>query len=589
MSSEPWTPPNAEFPPPRAGEPELFRAARVGDHDAIRAAIAAGEEIDQLFDLALDPDADESFATPLMVAAGSGDGATVETVRLLIDLGANPNREVDGESAATFAVRGLGWNYAPGGDADRLRAVLHAGCALDPASDRSAALVCAAAAAGGPELLAVLLEHGSGPHPAWSGQKGIQRAASYKEMYRDIKAHAAGDESSEDSTFAADAQEIMDTWDLEELARVQAAPYADEIPLFCAAASGSAECVQLLLEAGADVMLRDSSRRTALFEAASPAVARLLVARGLRMDDTDCYGWVPLSNAVSEGEEGLSTIKALVAAGADVNATHDHGYTVFMSAVGSGRHPSVLRLLIESGADPHAVSEYGYNAFHAAIDVDFGANAEESVRDTLGYLRDLGVDIEHRNHRGQSPLGRAIDDGTSLEVKVLCDLGANPNAPTSYLKCCDGTCERTESLPLFAAAGTAVDADEKVDALLQAGADPLATDAEGHTALVRAVAKLCQDAEDYPGMFKRFFSELSELRGPPDLDRSNRPVYLAQVTGPMTSFVTEFASEIPVNAESQYAQEWRAELIGTIWRLAAHEGWARWQVRQQRNGEDPAG
>lgn len=581
MSSEPWTPPNAEFPPPKAGEPELFRAARIGDHDAIRAAIAAGAEIDQVFDLALDPDADESLATPLMVAAGSGDGATVVTVQLLIELGAEPNREVDGESAATFAVRGLGWNYPPGGDADRLRTLLDAGCTLGSERVGTASLVCAAAAAGEPELLGLLLERGSGPHPDWSEQKGIQRAASYKEMYRDIKADAAGDEFSGDSTFAADAQGIRDTWDMEELARVQAAPYADEIPLFCAAASGSAECVQLLLEAGADVTLRDSSRRTALFEAASPAVARLLVARGLRMDDTDFYGCVPLFDAVSKGEEGLSTIKALVAAGADVNATHDHGYTVFMSAVGSGRHPSVLRLLIESGADPHAVSDYGYNAFHAAIDVNFGANAEESVRDTLGYLRDLGVDIEHRNQRGQTPLGRAIDDGTSLEVKVLCDLGANPNAPISYLKCSDGTCERTESLPLFAAAHTAVDADEKVDALLQAGADPLATDAEGHTALVRTVAKLCQDAAHYPETFKRFFSELSELRGPPDLDRSNRPVYLAQVTGPMTKFVTEFASEIPINSKSQFAQQWRAALIGTIWRLAAHEGWARWQVKQQ--------
>ena len=45
----------------------------------------------------------------------------------------------------------------------------------------------------------------------------------------------------------------------------------------------------------------------------------------------------------------FDTAAALIEAGADVNATHDHGYTVFMSAVGSDRNPELLRLLQKPG------------------------------------------------------------------------------------------------------------------------------------------------------------------------------------------------------------------------------------------------
>ena len=54
------------------------------------------------------------------------------------------------------------------------------------------------------------------------------------------------------------------------------------------------------------------------------------------------------------------------------------------------------------------MSELGYNAFHAAIDVICEANAEESVRNTLSYLKELGVDLEHRNNHGHTPLARAV-------------------------------------------------------------------------------------------------------------------------------------------------------------------------------------
>lgn len=82
-----WVPPNSEYPPPKPDEPPIIRAARLGDHDAIRSLVRGGVRLDVSFNIRLDPGARECPATPLMVAAGSGDGATVETVDLLLELG----------------------------------------------------------------------------------------------------------------------------------------------------------------------------------------------------------------------------------------------------------------------------------------------------------------------------------------------------------------------------------------------------------------------------------------------------------------------------------------------------------------------
>src|SRR5262249_44086693 len=114
------------------------------------------------------------------------------------------------------------------------------------------------------------------------------------------------------------------------------------------------------------------------------------------------------------------------AAGANVNDTHDRGFTVFMCAVGSmERSPEMIRLLLRSGADPLAVSDLGFTAFHAAIDVNGAeANGEASVRSTFTLIKEAGVDIDRRNNAGQTPLARALSFGTATEAMVLRELGA---------------------------------------------------------------------------------------------------------------------------------------------------------------------
>lgn len=571
-----FNPPLNEYPPPREGEPALHRAARMGDCAEIRRLVAAGEKPDTTFNTELDPGAYERVGTPFMVAAGSSDGANVETLRVLLELGADPKVEIEGRSAATFACHGLACWHKPGGDAERLRFVLQAGCPLPADPEDANRLLCDAAATGDPERVRVLLEHGLNARGHWDPVKA-------RESHRTTMEHMAKYRKNQPDAFPdmpeelrASMAESMKKMNEEMFEQQSSAPSNYEIPLFRAAESGSDECVRLVLDAGADAKARDSSKRTAMYYAGSASVVKALMQAGLPLEDADEYGWSPLDNAVSEGESGMARIRALIEAGANVNATHDRGYTVFMSAVGSSRHPAVLRLLIASGADPHAVTELGYNAFHAAIDVNFEANAEESVRDTLGYLKELGVNIEHRNKNNQTPLARAIQEGTGIEVRVLCELGADSSAVCPKHECGGGACTRIDLPLLFHAAdGIGVHKDVKTEALLKAGADPLAKDGEGFTPLMHVVASLCRDAADYAAAYQAFFKGLGELRLDGKPMPKSREEFVSEATLPLRAYVERFASDIPVSKSSKYAQEWRTEKVACIVSLCAYEGWSR--------------
>jgi len=330
--------------PPKKDEPALHCAVRLGDHESIRRLCSEGADIDLPFDMRLDEPMGRNFlASPLMVAAGSGYGASLDTMRLLLDLGAKPLLNFGSGSIARFAAAGLGWNYIPGGDAARLRLCLDLGCDPDETDDRGVTLLA-------------------------------------------------------DATF----------W-------------------------GDFDRVKVLIEAGADALTRDKNGRTALFSVQSPKIARLLVDSGSNVDDQDDSKWHPLEQAIYNSS--LDGVKALLSVGANVNATHDRGYTVFMSAVSTDR-PSfeIMNALVESGCTPNAVTELGWNAFHAAIcHSDIGSGDPNDVRvpirSIFEYLLKLGVDINHKNNQGMTPLAMAKNDAEDAEddevmAKVLLELGA---------------------------------------------------------------------------------------------------------------------------------------------------------------------
>lgn len=242
------------------------------------------------------------------------------------------------------------------------------------------------------------------------------------------------------------------------------------------------EEVQRYLDLGLDPNLIDGEGDPALHSAQTPEMIRLLVEAGAEIEGRDTYGQTTLGRACTETNRDVALI--LIDLGADVNATHDHGYSVLMSAAGAIEQDSeVVRILLEHGADARHVSEYGHNPLHEWVS-DYDSGVRNSEREEVARLLvQAGTSLDARTHRGFTPLNLALLDGRDDDALCLLRLGADPNA--------DVVPESNEAIihavpPLF----LVLRYPHVVAALLEAGADPRATDDEGRTALDHARADL---------------------------------------------------------------------------------------------------
>jgi uncharacterized protein len=383
---------------PRVTEPggcddAMGVAALRGDHASLRSLIGSGADVNRQVSarakrrlLATKWQADhqrddvELSISPLMLAAGSALGANVETVQLLLEHGADVTATAsDGRTALRFAAGGLGAaeDGELGGDAARLTCLL-AATGLAALQREEEVLLRESIVTGDAARVEVLLAHGVYPDALPADTVPAPSRAGWR-MIADL--------------FAA--------------------------PLAWAARAGGEAVVRALLAAGADIRIVDRGERSLMFAAASAGAARVLVEAGLPVDLAHRRARTALLDAIEEGD--VARVDALLAAGADPGATDPKGTPLLLRAAGSMvRDVVVLRALVSHGADPHAVSRDGWNALHAAIDVDGAeANEPECVREILGYLVELGVDLEQRDHHDVTPLDRLGRYGTSLEVQIM--------------------------------------------------------------------------------------------------------------------------------------------------------------------------
>lgn len=119
-----------------------------------------------------------------------------------------------------------------------------------------------------------------------------------------------------------------------------------------AAASGNEKMTQLLLEAGADVSVRQTGpiNYDALDQAAwtgNAETIRTLLAGGAHVNDPAAGGWTPLMIAMLYGHPDV--VEALLGGGADVNARTPTGWTAPKEARFQGNEQMAERL-IRAGA-----------------------------------------------------------------------------------------------------------------------------------------------------------------------------------------------------------------------------------------------
>ncbi len=126
----------------------------------------------------------------------------------------------------------------------------------------------------------------------------------------------------------------------------------------------------------------------------------------------------PLHEATRDGDR--EQVRALIDAGADLDAQGDNGETPLITAI-IGGHVLVASLLIDRGAGIQARNKGGFTPLHAAA----YANAVEIA----GQLLSRGADVKDQmNQAGVTPLSVASEEGHPGLVKVLIDHGADLEA-----------------------------------------------------------------------------------------------------------------------------------------------------------------
>ena len=248
--------------------------------------------------------------------------------------------------------------------------------------------------------------------------------------------------------------------------------------------------LQCLIDAGADLSIKDNDGNTALhwaaFERDSEVEAALMMA-GADINIRNKKGETPLSIAAGRGNNKV--LQSLIEAGADLNIQDNEGDTAFHSAA-IERQSEVGAVLIKAGADLNIRNKKGETALKTT---DEDGNilvhhaAEKGDSKDVTTLIEAGAELNIQNKNGFSPLIIAAEKGNNNVVHSLVQAGADLNIQN---KDGDTALHRAAQEGLYQVTTTLIEAGADIKIRNKKGETAMkTTDRDGNTLMHHSAAK----------------------------------------------------------------------------------------------------
>jgi ankyrin repeat protein len=190
--------------------------------------------------------------------------------------------------------------------------------------------------------------------------------------------------------------------------------------LIGAAGRGDVAAVERLIREGASVAARDSRGRTVLLVATHGnhvPVARALIAAGA---DVNAKDDIQDSAFLYAGAEGRIEILKMTLPTADLKSTNRYGGTALIPAAHHG-HTEAVRILLATAIDKDHVNRLGWTALLEAVILGDGGPVHSEI---VRLLVEAGANVNIADREGVTPLQHAKRRGYAAMVRMLEARGA---------------------------------------------------------------------------------------------------------------------------------------------------------------------